>query len=60
MERHLDQALEDIRQQLLRMGAMVEEMVAGSVQALVERDTERSESIIEQDNEVDQRQIGIV
>ena len=59
MERHLDQALEDIRQQLLRMGAMVEEMVAGSVQALVERDTERSDSIIEQDNEVDQMQIDI-
>jgi phosphate transport system protein len=41
------------------MGAMVEEMVAGSVQALVERDTERSDSIIEQDNEVDQMQIDI-
>jgi phosphate transport system protein len=59
MERRLDQALEEMRQLLLRMGAEVEEMVTGSVQALIDRDTERSEAIIEQDTEIDQLQIDI-
>ncbi len=59
MERHMDQALTDVRQLLLRMGAQVEEMVAGSVQALVDRDTERSQGIVEQDTEIDQMQIDI-
>jgi phosphate transport system protein len=59
MERHLDQVLEEVRQHLLRMGALVEAMVAGSVQALVDRDTTRSEAIIEQDRDVDQLQIDI-
>ncbi len=59
MERHLDQALDEVRQLLLRMGAMVEEMIAGSIQSLIDRDSERSDSIIEQDSEVDQLQIDI-
>jgi len=59
MERHLDQDLDEVRQLLLRMGATVEEMVAGSVQSLIDRDTERCESIIEQDAEIDQLQIEI-
>jgi phosphate transport system protein len=59
MERHLDQALDAVRQSLLRMGGLVEEMVAGSVEALIDRDTEKTESIIEQDTEIDQLQIEI-
>lgn len=59
MERHMDHALTGVRQQLLRMGALVEEMVTGSVQALIDRDTERSQSILEQDSEIDQMQIDI-
>jgi len=59
MERHMDQALTEVRQLLLRMGALVEEMVAGSVQALIDRDTDRSQSIIEDDSEVDRMQIEV-
>ena len=59
MERHMDQALHEVRQLLLRMGGMVEEMVAGSIQALLDRDTARSDSIVEQDSAVDQLQIDI-
>jgi len=59
MERHLDLALEDVRLLLLRMGSMVEEMIAGSVQALIDRDSQRSEAIIEQDSEVDRLQIDV-
>lgn len=59
MERQMDQALDEVRQLLLRMGAMVEEMVAGSVDALIERDSARSQAIIAQDREIDQLQIDI-
>ena len=59
MERHMDQVLAEVRQLLLRMGAQVEEMVAGSVGALIDRDTERSQQIVEQDADVDQLQIDI-
>ena len=38
---------------------MVEDMVAGSIQALIDRDTARSAAILKQDNEVDQLQIDI-
>ena len=59
MERHMDQALTEVRQLLLRMGALVEEMVTGAVQALIDRDTERSQDIRAQDADVDQMQIDI-
>lgn len=59
MERHMDQALEKVRQLLLRMGSLVEEMVAGSVQALIDRDTDPCETIIKRDEEIDQLQIEV-
>ncbi len=53
MERHVDQELEKIRQQLLRMSAEVEGMVAGAMQALVDRNTAQAESIRGHDRQVD-------
>ena len=59
MERHLDQALGEIRQLLLRMGLSVEQMVERSVGSLIERDDERCRHILEQDRSIDQLQIEI-
>ncbi len=53
MERHLDQELDRIRQQLLRMGGLVEGMIAGAMQSLVDRDTVHAEALIRSDSEVD-------
>ncbi len=53
MERHLDQDLESIRQQLLRMGGEVEAMLAGAMQALVDRNAAQAEAIRVHDREVD-------
>lgn len=53
MERALDHHLDRIRQSLLRMGGLVEEMIAASQEALVERDSERAEQVIKTDKEVD-------
>ncbi|MGH9464140.1 MAG: phosphate signaling complex protein PhoU, partial [Thermoanaerobaculia bacterium] len=53
MERHLDQDLEQIRQQLLRMGGEVEAMVSGAMQALVDRNVTQAEAIRSHDRDVD-------
>ncbi len=54
MERHLDQDLDRIRQLLLRMGAIVEDMIGDSLQALFERDSNRAQGVIERDRQVDE------
>lgn len=59
MERHLDQELDRARQMLLRMGGMVESMVARSTQALLERDSRLSSEVIESDSDVDQLEMEI-
>jgi len=53
MERALDHHLDRIKQSLLRMGGLVEEMIAESQKALVERDAARAEQVIKTDKEVD-------
>lgn len=49
MQRHIDQELADLRAQILRMGALVEEQIEGSIKALVDRDVDLASRIIERD-----------
>lgn len=53
MERHLDQALARVREDLLRMAVTVEEMVRDAIEALTERDSEKAEATIARDQSVD-------
>ncbi len=53
MERHRDQDLDRIRQALLRMGGLVERMISEAMHALVERDSERAQTVIRTDDDVD-------
>lgn len=59
MERQLDQQLDKIRQDLLRMGGLVEQMIAKATRALVERDDEGVDEILEQDHEVDRLEMEV-
>jgi phosphate transport system protein len=59
MERRLDQDLDRVRQTLLKMGGVVEGMIAKATQALLERDTPLCAEVIETDNEVDHLEIEI-
>ena len=59
MERRLDQDLDRVRQTLLRMGGMVEGMVAKATQSLLERDNQLCIEVIESDSEVDHLEIEI-
>lgn len=49
MQRHIDQELSDLRAQILRMGALVEEQIERSIKALVDRDVELASRVIERD-----------
>ena len=59
MERRLDLDLDRIRQSLLRMGGMVEEMVARATQALLDRSAALSREVIRQDDVVDLLELEI-
>jgi phosphate transport system protein len=53
MERHVDQDLDQVRQGLLRMGGIVEGMIGGAMQSLLDRDSDHAAAVIRQDGEVD-------
>ncbi len=59
MERHLDQLLEKIRQDMLRMGGLVEQMIARANHALVERDDEEVAGVVAQDREIDRIEMEV-
>jgi phosphate transport system protein len=59
MERRLDQDLERVRQLLLKMGGMVEGMVAKATQALLDRSHQLCTEVIAGDRDVDQLEIEI-
>lgn len=59
MERRLDHDLDRVRQTLLRMGGMVEGMVAKATQSLLDRNNQLSDDVIEGDTEVDHLEIEI-
>jgi len=59
VQRHFDRDIEDIKELLLRMGAMVEEQINQSIRALLDRDTELAEQVIKRDDEIDLMEIAI-
>lgn len=59
MERHLDQQLDHIRQTLLHMGGLVEQMIAKANHGLVEREEAAVAEVIHQDLEVDRLELDL-
>jgi phosphate transport system protein len=59
MYRHFDRDIEDLKDLLLRMGAMVEDAISQSIRALLERDTALAEEVIARDDRVDQMEVEI-
>lgn len=53
MQRHFETDIEHVRVLLLRMGAMIEDAIAQSIRALLERDTAVAELVIAQDRDID-------
>ncbi|HVT45267.1 MAG TPA: phosphate signaling complex protein PhoU [Thermoanaerobaculia bacterium] len=59
MERHFDRDLEQLTLRLVQMGGMVEEAIAKSVRALLERDSALAEEVITNDQAIDQVELEI-
>ena len=57
--RHFDRDIEDIKDLLLRMGAMVEDAMQQSIRALLENDLQVAEQVIANDDRIDQMEVQI-
>jgi phosphate transport system protein len=59
VKRHFDRDIEQLKELLLRMGAMVEDAITLSIRALLERDTAIAEKVIGSDGAVDQMELEV-
>jgi len=59
MQWHFDDELKRLKEMILRMGAMVEEQIANSVKALVERDVDLARQTIANDHRVNAMDVEI-
>ena len=59
ISRQYNEELEDVRTKVLSMGGMVEQQLQDAVTALVERDTDLAEQVIEKDPNVNAMEVGI-
>ena len=59
MERHVDVELKELNKDILKMGAMAEEAIFKSVEALKSRDKEMAKSVIDNDNNIDKLELAI-
>ena len=59
MHRHFDKDIDEIKDLLLRMGAMVEDSIAQSIASLLQRDTIIAEEVIRNDDLIDRMEVEI-
>jgi len=59
MQRHFDDELTDLKTEILKMGAMVEESIFKSVEALKQLDAEQAKRVIANDKLVDELELKI-
>jgi phosphate transport system protein len=59
MHRHIDEELSDLKEELLRMGALVEEQIERAIRSLVDRDAELASRVIERDKLVNRFDVEI-
>ena len=59
MERHVDQELKGLKEDILKMGALAEEAIYKSVEALKNRDKELAERVIADDSNIDKLELAV-
>lgn len=59
IQRHFDRDLDEVKEMLLRMGAMVEESMQQSIRALLDLDVAVAEQVIANDDRIDQMEVQI-
>ena len=59
MERHFDQLLNDLKSELLRMGGAVEASISEAIKALVDRDNDLAQHVIDDGDRIDDWEVKI-
>lgn len=59
MERHFDEELRHLKETLLRMSSLVEEVISGAVKALVTRDEALAKKVLVCDDQIDMLEVEI-
>ncbi|MGE5309212.1 MAG: phosphate signaling complex protein PhoU [Deltaproteobacteria bacterium] len=59
MERHVDQELKELKKDILTMGAMTEEAIHKSIEALKNRDAETAKAVIRDDVQIDKLELAV-
>ena len=59
MERHVDQELKELNKDILKIGALAEESIYKSVEALKNRDKEMARSVIDNDANIDKLELDV-
>lgn len=59
MQRHFDEALEQLKQKLLRMSSLVEQSIGSSIKALMDRNAELAYKVIKADDAINALEIEI-
>jgi phosphate transport system protein len=59
IQRHFDRDIDEIKEMLLRMGAMVEDAIQQSIRALLDLDIDRAGQVIANDDRIDQMEVQI-
>ena len=59
MERHVDQELKELNKDILKMGALAEEAIYKSIEALKNRDKDMAKSVIDNDANIDKLELAV-
>jgi len=59
MERHVDQELKELNKDILKIGALAEEAIYKSVEALKNRDKEMARNVINNDTNIDKLELAV-
>ncbi|MDD5255341.1 MAG: phosphate signaling complex protein PhoU [Candidatus Omnitrophica bacterium] len=59
MERHLDEVLQELRKDILRIGVLAQESIFKSIEALKNRDKTQAQEVIDADTKIDELEISI-
>ncbi|MBW1614398.1 MAG: phosphate signaling complex protein PhoU [Deltaproteobacteria bacterium] len=59
MERHFERELHTLKENLLKMGSLVERNIANSIKSLIQRDSELAQKTIQSDSQIDELEIKL-
>src|SRR5436190_19997541 len=59
MAKHLERQIDILKQKILFVGTLVEEAIAKSISALVNRDRNLAKAVIDEDSEIDRMEVDV-